>query len=579
MNATRLLEHYERIADAADAVPHLRRFILTLAVRGKLVPQDSKDEPASVLLQRIAAEQARQVKAGEIRKQEIASLDLSDVRFIIPKNWAWTRLGSIGNWGSGSTPARGSLQLYGGGKTWLKSGELNDSRHLVGSVETVTELAIASGSFRLNRPGDVLIAMYGATIGKVAILGENAVTNQAVCGCTPYSGVFNEFLFLFLLSHRDQFHSASEGGAQPNISKIKIVRTPFPLPPFAEQRRIVAKVDKLMRLCDQLEVARADREATRDRLAIESLARVDMPDPDPLKFADQCRFALENLAAVTMHSTQITRLRQTILDLAVLGKLVAQDKGDEPALELLNRARAAKQQLMRERGISRDSKPEKSMAKIEASSPKHWCWVHLHDVALVQGGKRLPAGASFSSVPTPHIYIRVTDMKRGTISTLNPKYISPLIQKIIRKYTINASDLYITIAGTIGEVGNVPDELDGQNLTENAAKIVFREINKAFLCLVLKASDVQGQFQEKTKQMAQPKLALKRIAGARLPLPPLAEQGRIVDKVHELMALCDLLGASLATGDRTRRHLLDALLDEALEPADRLASGRVAAHV
>ena len=177
-----------------------------------------------------------------------------------------TRLGSIGDWGSGSTPPRGNLDLYGEGITWLKSGELNDNRHLAGSEETVSELAIATGSFRLNRPGDVLIAMYGATIGKVAILAEEAVTNQAVCGCTPFVDIFNQFLFLFLLSQRAQFHLASEGGAQPNISKAKILWTPFPLPPVAEQRRIVAKVDELMVLCGRLEANLVASEDIRHRL-------------------------------------------------------------------------------------------------------------------------------------------------------------------------------------------------------------------------------------------------------------------------------------------------------------------------
>ena len=226
MNTERLLAHYERIADAPDAIARLRSFILELAVRGKLVPQDAKDESASKLLKRIATEKAKLVKAGTARKSEIDDVGPDDIPFSLPAGWIWTRLGSVGDWGSGSTPPRGNLDLYGGNITWLKSGELDDNRYLSGSEETVTEIAVKKGSFRLNRPGDVLIAMYGATIGKVAILAEEAVTNQAVCGCTPFAGVFNQFLFLFLLSQREQFHTASEGGAQPNISKVKIVWTP-----------------------------------------------------------------------------------------------------------------------------------------------------------------------------------------------------------------------------------------------------------------------------------------------------------------------------------------------------------------
>jgi type I restriction enzyme S subunit len=231
----------------------LRKSILTFAVQGKLVPQDPNDEPAEELLQKITAAQERLVKAREIRRIETGPLAEEDEPFAIPSNWAWTRLGQIGDWGSGSTPPRGNHELYGGSVPWLKSGELNDNRALAGSEETVTELAMKTCSFRPNKPGDVLLAMYGATIGKAAILAEAAVTNQAVCGCTPFPGVLNTYLFDYLVSQRDAFHAASEGGAQPNISKVKIVGYPFPLPPLAEQRRIVAKVEQLMALVDALE--------------------------------------------------------------------------------------------------------------------------------------------------------------------------------------------------------------------------------------------------------------------------------------------------------------------------------------
>lgn len=244
----------------------LRKSILTLAVQGKLVPQDPNDVPAEELLKRISAEQERLVKARQIRRLETAPLTEDEEPFVIPSSWAWTRLGQIGDWGSGSTPPRGNHELYGGSVPWLKSGELNDNRTLAGSEETVTELAMKTCSFRLNKPGDVLLAMYGATIGKAAILAEAAVTNQAVCACTPFPGVLNTFLFDYLLSQRDAFHAASEGGAQPNISKVKIVGYPFPLPPLAEQRRIVAKVDQLMALVDQLEAQLTASAATAGKL-------------------------------------------------------------------------------------------------------------------------------------------------------------------------------------------------------------------------------------------------------------------------------------------------------------------------
>ncbi len=249
-----------------DQIKQLRQTVLNLAVRGKLVEQDPNDEPASELLKRMAAEKSRLVKAGQIKNGKVPPLDCYEYSFPIPLNWTWTRLGTIGDWGSGSTPSRSNPDFYGGGITWLKSGELGDRVDLRGSEETVTETAVQSGSFRRNKPGDVLIAMYGATIGKLAILADEAVTNQAVCGCSPFTGVSNRFLFLYLLAQRSAFKASSEGGAQPNISKVKIVGTSFPLPPLAEQNRIVAKVDALMGLCDQLEAALTAADTSRARL-------------------------------------------------------------------------------------------------------------------------------------------------------------------------------------------------------------------------------------------------------------------------------------------------------------------------
>ena len=256
----------------------------------------------------------------------------------------------------------------------------------------------------------------------------------------------------------------------------------------------------------------------------------------------------------------IERLRELVLQLAVRGRLVPQDEGEEPASELLRRAKAAKIREMIERKIRRDSEPELSESAGEASSPTHWVWAHLYDFALVLGGKRLPAGTSFSTEKTDNIYIRVTDMKDGSVSTEDLRYISDDVQARIAKYTIDREDLYITIAGTIGDVGEIPEHFHSQNLTENAAKIVFREVDKKFLLLVLRSGDIKEQFQEKMKQMAQPKLALKRISGARVPLPPLAEQHRIVAKADELMGLIDRLEAARRSREDCRTAVRDSAL-------------------
>ena len=207
--------------------------ILDLAIHGKLVPQDPNDEPASELLKRINPKAEITCDNGHYR----------NLPFEVPQNWSWTTLGKIGKWQSGSTPSRLNKDYYNGDIPWLKTGDLNDG-YITHIPEYITEKALNETSVKLNPAGSVLIAMYGATIGKIGILTYPATTNQACCACETFNGIDKEFLFFFLLSHRDEFIKMGGGGAQPNISKEKIINTYIPLPPFTEQKRIVSAVRK-----------------------------------------------------------------------------------------------------------------------------------------------------------------------------------------------------------------------------------------------------------------------------------------------------------------------------------------------
>lgn len=267
------IEKYEKAETQLTALNKsfpdmLKKSILQEAVQGKLVPQNPDDEPASVLLERIRAEKQVLIKAGKIRKDKHESAIITrdkipyeiidgkkrciadEVPFEIPEGWEWCRLGFIGEWGSGATPSRTNKEYYQGNIPWLKTGDLNDGI-ITNIPEKITELALKKTSVRLNPVGSVLIAMYGATIGKLGILAIPATTNQACCACKPII-INNKYLFYFLMSHKETFTKKAEGGAQPNISKEKIVSTLFPLPPLAEQKRIVEKIEELTQLCDKL---------------------------------------------------------------------------------------------------------------------------------------------------------------------------------------------------------------------------------------------------------------------------------------------------------------------------------------
>ena len=256
-----IMHQISSIDNNANAVEHtkevLKSRILELAIQGKLVPQDENDEPANVLLERIRAE--RKAKLGKkyvesyiykgddncyyekIGKNEPVLLE--NLPFDIPDSWCWARLGTIGDWGAGATPSRSNPEYYNGNIPWIKTGELNDG-YIYSSEETITEQALQKCSLRYNKIGDVLIAMYGATIGKLAIAGVELTTNQACCACTPYKGLSNIYLFYFLKEEKDRFIKLGAGGAQPNISREKIVNYLIPIPPYNEQ----------IRICNQIEI-------------------------------------------------------------------------------------------------------------------------------------------------------------------------------------------------------------------------------------------------------------------------------------------------------------------------------------
>ena len=242
------IEHWFSLIDVIESgkedlqatIKQAKSKILDLAIHGKLVPQDPNDEPASELLKRINS------------KAEITcdNEHYPNIPFDIPRNWIWVELGKIGRWQSGSTPNRLNKAYYGGNIPWLKTGDLNDG-YITHIPEYITEKALNETSVKLNPIGSVLIAMYGATIGKIGILTFAATTNQACCACDVFEGIEKEYLFYFLLSHKEEFIKLGGGGAQPNISKEKIVSTYIPLPPNAEQIRIIKTIHQLF---DQLDI-------------------------------------------------------------------------------------------------------------------------------------------------------------------------------------------------------------------------------------------------------------------------------------------------------------------------------------
>jgi len=328
----------------------LKSSILQRAIEGKLVPQRQEEGTAKELLAEIRAEKARLIKEKKIKKSKpLPEITDEEKPFDIPDSWEWVRLGELGEWCSGATPSRQHPEYFGGNIPWLKTGDLNDG-YIKKVPESITNEGFQHSSTKINPIGSVLIAMYGATIGRLGILQIPATTNQACCACELFYGTYNKYLFYFLLANRKNFIKQGAGGAQPNISKAKIIDTTMPLPPMEEQHRIVAKIEELLPDIDAYDKAQTE------------LRTIEQRFPNAMK--------------------------KSLLQYAIEGKLVPQRKEEGTAKDLLVKIRAEKAQLIKEKKIKK-TKPLPAITDDEKpyAIPDSWEWRRLGDIStIVTGG-------------------------------------------------------------------------------------------------------------------------------------------------------------------------------------------------
>jgi type I restriction enzyme S subunit len=574
MNAERLLAQYEQIADAPDAIARLRRFILDLAVRGRLVPQDAGEERASELLKRIAKEKARLVKAGEIANSKNSKpVSFSELAFSIPQNWQPVNiehaLNELQTGPFGSSLHQSDYRV--GGTPVINPASIQNEQivpidKMAVDARTLQRLA----SFKL-RSGDIVLARRGE-MGRCAIVTDREA--GWLCGTgslilRPSRLIYARFLALLIGSPfgREYLGGSAVGSTMQNLNQSILLNLPFGLPPLAEQYRIVAKVDELMALCDQLEAARGAREAVRDRLAAASFARLNAPDPETLQ-ADAC-FALDALPALTTRPDQIKQLRQTILNLTVRGKLVPQDPNDEPIFATLQRAMARRAALVKAKKVRAKKLDGFDDLVASADLPSSWVLERLGNLVdpenTISYGVLVPG----EEVPDGIPFVRAQDLALSGHPDRPNKTIAPEIEKAYARTRLRGGELLVCVVGSIGKLGIVPQSWAGANIARAVARILpIPEISREYLLIVMRGEPVQTYFTATTRTLAQPTLNVGLIEQTPIPLPPLAEQHRIVAKVDALMALCDRLEASLTATAATRRRLLDALLAEALAPAE-----------
>ena len=486
----------------------LKNAILQEAIEGRLVPQDPNEEPASVLLARIRKEKERLVKEGKLKKKDLIEIPISEdeIPFEIPESWEWCRLISLSriiHYGyTASAAPTGNAKL-------LRITDIQDDKVNWQTVPFCTIKEKELDNYQLHNR-DILIARTGGTVGKTYIvreLNDVSVFASYLIRAIPLGNVYEEYIKLFMGSpyYWSQLIDATSGTGQPNVNGQSLSNLIVPLPPLAEQHRIVAKIEELLPKVEEYGKAQ------------EALDKLNAELPE--------------------------RLKKSILQEAITGKLVPQDPNDEPASVLLDRIRKEKAKLVKEGKLKKKDLIETPISKDEIpfEIPESWEWVRLGTITTVLGGKRIPAGRKLTQDNTGHIYIRVSDMKEETVSIDNLLYVPKDIFPSISRYIINKDDVYITVAGTIGKIGKIPSELDGANLTENADRLVFSNICQDWLIKSLQSAVIQSQIAEVTTKVGQPKLAILRIQNLIIPLPPLAEQHRIVAKIEELLSKIDKL--------------------------------------
>jgi type I restriction enzyme S subunit len=548
----KLHELFPEISLNPASAKDIKQWILQLAVEGKLTKK-WRDSSNSTQINELAFRQdVKKIKhklllENNLKFEQSNINDKPKLQFELPRNWCWFYFNDLAIIQRGGSPRPITEYLTDdiNGINWIKIGDTKgDDKYIYSSKEKIKKEGIKHS--RLVREGDFLLT-NSMSFGRPYISKTSGCIHDGWLLIRTSEEIIDQDFLYYLLSSSyiyQSFKDSAAGAVVQNLNIVKVKETLLPIPSLPEQKVIVSIIKELFKEVDELAAQAKQRIELKRSYAVAALNRLCEADT-----ATEWQQMAKVFPEIFNDKQTIKTLRETILQLAVQGKLTAKWRSSRASLptyqtahELLAQIKAEKAQLIKEKKI----KAEKPLPAIEADEipfelPEGWVWCRLGEVCEIKGGKRVPAGYQLLEIPTEHVYIRVTDMKNGSVNKNNLRYISKEIFEQIKNYTISKNDIYITIAGTIGSVGKIPDELDGMNLTENAAKIIFKEIDKSWLINTLNSIEIQKQFINEIKQMAQPKLALNKIANCLIPLTTIKEQQIIVEKVNALMGLCDEL--------------------------------------
>ena len=474
----------------------LKLSILQCAIQGKLVEQKIEEGSAKDLYCSIEKVKQKLIKDKKIKKEQgISEVREDEIPFDIPETWIWVRVGNIGVWRSGATPSRTVPEFYGGNIT----GDLNDG-YIDDVPEHITELAIIKTSVKLNPTGSILMAMYGATIGRLGIINKPMTTNQACCACIPFEGIYNLYVFYFLMAQRSSYIKMAEGGAQPNISKKKIINSLIPLPPYKEQKRIVNKIRKLLPLIDQY------------ALSWNKLKQLNVEFPEKMK--------------------------KSILQYALYGKLVEQKPEEGTAEELYEKIQEQKNKLIKKGKIKKQKELiEITKDEIPFDIPNTWKWCRLSQIIDVRDGTHDSPKYVTKGVPL----VTSKNLKNGIIDYTNIKYITQTdADKINERSFVEDDDILFAMIGSIGNPVLV--KKDRQFCIKNMALFKkYKNTNIYMPYMYWFFYFIQYPLKAEASGGVQSFISLKKFREYLVPLPPYDEQKRIVQKLENVLIDCERL--------------------------------------
>lgn len=546
-------------AGSVYGVKKLRELILELAVRGKLVPQEPNDEPASELLKRIQVEKAKLIAEGKLKKEKpLAPIGEDEKPFELPTGWLFERFGEYLDFQGGGQPPKDVFveQPQDGYVQLIQIRDLGENPQPV-----YIPIELAS---KFCTTDDIMVGRYGASVGKV-FWGKDGSYNVALVKIIDDFNLYSKrFLFEFLRSPQGQsFFSGMSRSAQAGFNKGDIELKIVPIPPLAEQNRIVAKVDELMALCDQLEQQHSNAQEAHETLVSQLLATLTQSQ-NAAEFNANWQRIYAHFDVLFTTEASIDALKQILLQLAVMGKLAAQDPNDEPASELLKRIQAEKAKLIAEGKL----KKEKSLAPIGDDEkpfelPKGWEWSKVLDccVFVTDGEHATPQRTNDGKIPL----VTAKNVRDGYMDYEDTDFVDiSVAEKCWKRCKPEQSDLLmVSVGATLGRL-TILGEARDMVIVRSVTLIRPCLLSPLYLSLAIKSPLVQAAIRGSVRQMAQPGLYLAQSSNLVIPIAPLAEQHRIVAKVDALMALCDQLKTRIQQAQQQQQAIADALVAQAV---------------